>query len=169
VGVGTDLALSIGHNLLMLTKYRGGGTYLDFYDKEVRKVMQAPPGIQESILSPLHRPDREDPYPGYGPRHHPSNPRNTLRGLPTLGPESAFKRGQICNRCEKGDDMINIFGSGLRPVTNLGKGLGKVCWEGLPINKHTGRAESMAFLCPGCVFPACARNQEHQDLEYVNG
>jgi hypothetical protein len=103
VGVGTDLALSIGHNLLMLTKYRGGGTYLDFCDKEVRKVMQAPPGIQESILSPLHRPDREAPYSGYGARRHPSNPRNTLRGLPTLGPVSVFKRGQICNRCEKGD------------------------------------------------------------------
>jgi hypothetical protein len=87
VGTGTDLALSIGHNLLMLTKYRGGGTYLDFCDKEVRKVMQAPPGIQECILSPLHRPDKKDPYLGQGARRHPSNPRNTLRGLatPTLG------------------------------------------------------------------------------------
>jgi hypothetical protein len=127
--VGTDLALSIGHNLLLLTKYRGGPTYLDFCNKEVRKVMQAPPEIQECILSPLHRPDRKDPYPGQGARRHPSNPRNTLRGLPTLGPVSVFKRGQICDRCEKGDDVINIFGSGLRPVTNLGKGPG-ICSAG---------------------------------------
>jgi hypothetical protein len=169
VGVGTDLALSIGHNLLMLTKYRGKGTYLDFCHREVRKVMQAPPGIQESILSPLHRPDRKDSYPGYGARRHPSNPHNTLRGLPTLGPEAVFKRGQICNRCEKDAGVVNIFGAGLRPVTNLGKGHGKFYWEGLPVNKHTGKAESKAFLCPGYVFPACAHNQEHQDLEYVNG
>jgi len=159
VGVGTDLALSIGHNLLMLTKYCGKGTYLDFCDREVRKVMQAPPEIQESILSPLHRPDKADPYPGYGARRHPSNPRNTLRGLPTLDPEAVFERGQICNRCEKDAGVVNIFGAGLRPVTNLGKGPGKFYWEGLPLNKHTGKAESKAFLCPGCVFPACAHIQ----------
>jgi hypothetical protein len=75
-----------------------------------------------------------------------------------------FKREQVCNRCEKGD-VINIFG----PVENLGKGRGMFCWEGLPINRHTGRTESEAFLCPGCVFPACSRNQDHQDLEYQNG
>jgi hypothetical protein len=86
-----------------------------------------------------------------------------------LGPEAVFKRGQICNRCEKDAGVVNIFGAGLRPVTNLGKGPGQFYWEGLPINKHTGRAESRAFLCPGCVFPACAHNQEHHDLEYVNG
>jgi hypothetical protein len=86
-----------------------------------------------------------------------------------LGPEAVFERGQICNRCEKDAGVVNIFGARLRPVTNLGKGPGKFYWEGLPLNKHTGKAESKAFLCPGCVFPACAHNQEHQDLEYVNG
>ena len=166
IGVGTDLALSISHNLLMLAKYHNASIpYLDFCNKEVVKVMQAPPGIQESILNPLHRPDKEDPYPGLGARRYPSNPRNTLRGLPRLGPAIRTRVGQKCNRCEKGD-VLNVLGHRLRPVTNLGDGPGLCLWEGLPENSLKG---STAFLCSGCIFPSCSRNQDHQYLEYTNG
>ena len=146
----------------MLTKYRGGQlTYLEFCDKEVRKVIQAPPQIQESILNPLHRPDRKDRHPGQGARRYPSNPNNTLRGVPTLGPVALFRVGQICNRCEKANKVHGDLR--LRPVTNLDK----IYWEGLPVQGPT--EERIAFLCHGCVFPACPRNQSNQDLEYRHG
>ena len=173
--LGTDLALSIHHNLLMQAKYDGDGiSFLEFCDHEVRKVMQAPSEISEAILHPAYRPDNPNRHPGQGTRRYPSNPHNTMRALPTLGPVAPFSTSRSCNRCEKVNTVHSDLG--LRPVTNLTRS----SWEGLPeqptewsrthpFQVEQPTEERRAYLCSGCVFPACAQNQGVQELEYRHG
>ena len=147
---GTHLGVSISYNLLISsTKWKPGKNLVELLHHEMRKVRKAPPGISDSILHPDYRLERLD---GTEPPIMPSNPRNTLRILPELGPVAPSCPGRICNRCEQSQ------GRPLRPVTNLYLG----AWEGLPENNE------VAYLCNSCLFPSCPNIRDWQCLEYRN-
>jgi hypothetical protein len=136
---GTHLALSIQHNLLVSAKWQPGDDLMDLLRHEVQKVRNAPPEIANSILHPEYRTERPEHTK---PANMPSNPCNTLRILPTLGPVAPPRPGRACGRCEQHQ------GRQLRPVTNLYLG----AWEGLKDAAVDGN--NQAYLCDACLFPS---------------
>jgi hypothetical protein len=126
--------------------------------RQVLKVRKAPAGISYSILHPDYYVEKPNGRPIM-----PSNPHNTLRILPTLGPVAAAKEGRTCNRCERSHEGRFSVQLRLRPVTNLMFG----SWDGLP-DTATGE-DNQAYICNSCLFPSCPDNRDWQNLEFRDG